>query len=44
MFEIAILATLLGASLLIGIVRSKRSTKKGTMLSPFDATRDHKEK
>ncbi len=41
MFEIAILTTLLGAGLLIGIVRSKRSTKKGTMLSPFDATRDH---
>ncbi len=41
MFEIAILTTLLGAGLLIGIVRSKQNTKKGTMLSPFDATRDH---
>ncbi len=40
MFEIAVLTTLLGAGLLIRIVRSKQSTKKGTMLSPFDATRD----
>ncbi len=32
--------TLLGAGLLIGIVRSKQNTKKGTRLSPFDATRD----
>ncbi len=39
MFEIAVLTTLLGAGLLIGIVRSKRSTKNGTMLSPFDANR-----
>jgi hypothetical protein len=44
MFEIAILTTLLGAGLLIGILRSKRSTKNSAMLSPFDATRDHKEK
>ena len=41
MFEIAILATLLGAGLLIGIVKSKRSTKNSTILSPFARTRDH---
>ncbi len=40
MFEIAILATLLGAGLLIGIVRSKRSTKNSTVLNPFARTRD----
>ena len=41
MFEIAVLTTLLGAGLLIGIVRSKRSTKNSTVLNPFARTRDH---
>ena len=41
MFEIAVLATLLGAGLLIGVFRSKRSTKNSALPSPFNTTRDH---
>ena len=40
MFGIEVLTMLLGTGLLIGIVRIKRSSKKSTVLSPFDAIRD----